>query len=140
MRIFFLCCVAVFSLLSCKTEVNDVGNVPERGFHSNRPANIWEESLVTGNGVMGAMVMGDPYRESIVLNHALLYLPIHSPRKPVSQGKNLEKIQQMMLDGKLRRLLSLLSTWLIPRGTKVNTQQTFSFRHFNSTFQAILLL
>ena len=42
MRIFFLCCVAVFSLLSCKTEVNDVGNVPERGFHSNRPANIWE--------------------------------------------------------------------------------------------------
>ena len=72
MRIFFLCCVAVFSLLSCKTEVNDVGNVPERGFHSNRPANIWEESLVTGNGVMGAMVMGDPYRESIVLNHALL--------------------------------------------------------------------
>mgnify|MGYP002948446841 CR=1 FL=1 len=44
--------------------------------------------------------MGDPYRESIVLNHALLYLPIHSPRKPVSQGKNLEKIQQMMLDGK----------------------------------------
>ena len=100
MRIFFLCCVAVFSFLSCKTEINDVGNVPERGFHSNRPANIWEESLVTGNGVMGAMVMGDPYRESIVLNHALLYLPIHSPRKPVSQGKNLEKIQQMMLDGK----------------------------------------
>ena len=100
MRIFFLCCVAVFSFLSCKTEINDVGNVPERGFHSNRPANIWEESLVTGNGVMGAMVMGDPYRESIVLNHALLYLPIHSPRKPVSQGKNLEKIQQRMLDGK----------------------------------------
>lgn len=87
MRIFFLWCVAVFSFLSCKTEINDVGNVPERGFHSNRPANIWEESLVTGNGVMGAMVMGDPYRESIVLNHALLYLPIHSPRKPVSRER-----------------------------------------------------
>ena len=66
MRIFFLCCVAVFSFLSCKTEINDVGNVPERGFHSNRPANIWEESLVTGNGVMGAMVMGD--RKSTRLN------------------------------------------------------------------------
>ena len=67
MRIFFLCCVAVFSFLSCKTEINDVGNVPERGFHSNRPANIWEESLVTGNGVMGAMVMGDPYRNLLFL-------------------------------------------------------------------------
>lgn len=32
MRIFFLCCVAVFSFLSCKTEINDVGNVPNGDF------------------------------------------------------------------------------------------------------------
>lgn len=84
--------------------------------------------------------MGDPYRESIVLNHALLYLPIHSPRKPVSQGKNLEKIQQMMLDGKYTEASKFIVDLANSEDTKVNTQQTFSFRHFNSTFQVILLL
>lgn len=43
---------------SCTQEIN-LSNVPERGFHSNRPAQKWEESLVTGNGIMGAMVAGN---------------------------------------------------------------------------------
>src|SRR5690606_31804839 len=41
-----------------------------------------------------------PYSEAIVFNHALLYLPLHKPLKPVSQGKHLTEIRQMMLDGK----------------------------------------
>lgn len=72
--------------------------LPVRGFHSNRPAQKWEESLVSGNGKMGVMVQGSPHKESIVFNHALLYLPLHKPLKPVSQGKHLEKIRKLMLD------------------------------------------
>lgn len=73
--------------------------IPEKGFHSERPAEKWEESLVSGNGVMGVMVEGNPYNESIIFNHALLYLPLNAPLKPVNQGEHLEKIRQMMLDG-----------------------------------------
>lgn len=99
MKKILIYCVIAFSFWSCKSEIH-TGATPKRGFHSDRPAKIWEESLVSGNGIMGAMVIGDPYQESIVLNHALLYLPIHSARKPVGQGKYLGKIQQMLLEDK----------------------------------------
>ena len=99
MKKILIYCVIAFSFWSCKSEIH-TGATPKRGFYSDRPAKIWEESLVSGNGIMGAMVIGDPYQESIVLNHALLYLPIHSARKPVGQGKYLGKIQQMLLENK----------------------------------------
>ena len=37
-----------------------INKSPERGFTSNRPAKIWQEALVTGNGKMGAMITGHP--------------------------------------------------------------------------------
>lgn len=93
-------CIVLLALFSCKETVIDVSKIPEKGFHSSRPAKTWEESLVTGNGTMGTMIAGSPYSEAVVFNHALLYLPLHAPLKPVSQGKHLEKIQKMMLDKK----------------------------------------
>lgn len=84
--------------MSCGKAEIDLNQVPERGFHSDRPAAKWEESLVTGNGTMGLMVEGQPYHETVVFNHALLYLPLNKPLKPVSQGKHLEEIRQMMLN------------------------------------------
>lgn len=84
-------------LMSCGSTEIDLNQMPERGFHSDRPASKWEESLVTGNGTMGLMVEGQPYHETIVFNHALLYLPLNKPLKPVSQGKHLKEIRQMML-------------------------------------------
>jgi hypothetical protein len=46
-----------------------------RGFVSRKPARDWEHSLLTGNGTMGAMVPGEPCKETIHLSHAALYLP-----------------------------------------------------------------
>ena len=73
-----------------------------KGFYSERPANDWTEAVVTGNGIMGAMVDGCPYSESIILNHANLFLPINSVMMPPSQGKHLDEIRQMMQEGKFR--------------------------------------
>jgi len=61
----------------------DVKSVPKRGFWSERPAENWEEALVTGNGIMGAMIEGHPYHDTLILNHALLYLPLYKPLKPI---------------------------------------------------------
>ncbi|MBN2698895.1 MAG: glycoside hydrolase N-terminal domain-containing protein, partial [Bacteroidales bacterium] len=83
---------------SCQKRDNiNVYAVPDRGFMSNRPANSWEEALVSGNGIMGAMVMGFPGSDTIIVNHALLYLPLNEPLKPVSQGLHLDTIRTMML-------------------------------------------
>ena len=75
-----------------------ISSAPQRGVYSTRPAQNWEEALVTGNGIMGAMVEGKPYHESIIFNHAELFLPLNEPHRPVSQGKHLKKVRQMLFN------------------------------------------
>ncbi len=73
---------------------------PARGFTSWLPGRSWEEALLSGNGTIGAMVMGRPHDETIILNHALLYLPASYPVKPINQASRLEEIRKLMLAGK----------------------------------------
>ena len=73
---------------------------PERGFTSWLPARNWEEALLSGNGTIGAMVIGRPHDETIILNHAFLYLPASEPIQPIDQASRLDEIRQLMLDGK----------------------------------------
>lgn len=77
----------------------DWNDGPECGFYSKKPATKWEEYLLSGNGIMGVMVAGNPYDEKIVFNHTNLFLPLFEPLVPPSQGNHLKKIQDMLLDG-----------------------------------------
>ncbi|MBQ2950157.1 MAG: glycoside hydrolase N-terminal domain-containing protein [Prevotella sp.] len=83
------------------------GNVIN-GFHSNRPAMKWEEYLVSGNGTMGLMVAGNPNNEELVVNHTNLFMPIHEPLIPPSQGNNLQRIRQMLNNGEYKDASELL--------------------------------
>lgn len=73
---------------------------PKRGFTSWQPAANWEHSLLSGNGTMGAMVMGQPYDETIILSHAALYMPLTQSKKPISQADRLDEIRSLLLAGK----------------------------------------
>jgi alpha-L-fucosidase 2 len=75
-------------------------NSPDHGFTSWLPARSWEEALLSGNGTIGTMVMGRPHDETIILNHALLYLPASFPIKPINQASRLDEIRKLMLAGK----------------------------------------
>jgi hypothetical protein len=75
-------------------------NAPVHGFTSWLPARSWEEALLSGNGTIGAMVIGRPHDETIILNHALLYLPASLPVKPIDQASRLDEIRRLMLAGK----------------------------------------
>lgn len=55
---------------------------------------------MSGNGTMGAMVMGNPHDETIILNHALLYLPNSQPLPPIDQASRLAEIRSLILQGK----------------------------------------
>ncbi|WP_186578225.1 glycosyl hydrolase family 95 catalytic domain-containing protein [Aquibacillus kalidii] len=48
---------------------------PLRGAWNKNYGNTWEEALVSGNGRQGVMVLGNPSNETIIGNHARLYLP-----------------------------------------------------------------
>lgn len=91
-----LCSYLIFQ--SCSDPI-DFEKIPDRGFVSHQKAPSWEQGLISGNGTLGALVYGSPENESVILSHALLYLPLHQPLPPVSQGKHLKEIRQLMLDG-----------------------------------------
>lgn len=67
-----------------------------KGFVSERPAEDWTTAIVTGNGVMGEMIMGDPTRETIIMNRANLWLPLHRPLPPVDTASHLQDIRDLL--------------------------------------------
>ncbi len=74
--------------------------MPARGFTSWQPATNWEHALLSGNGTMGAMVMGNPHEETIILSHAQLYLPRERSPHLIDQATHLDSIRQLLLQGK----------------------------------------
>ncbi|MCO4291570.1 glycoside hydrolase family 95 protein [Solitalea sp. MAHUQ-68] len=75
---------------------------PKRGITSWQPAANWEHALLSGNGTMGALVMGQPYDETIILSHSALYLPQKQSKQPIDQASRLDEIRKLMLQGKYR--------------------------------------
>lgn len=47
----------------------------DRGVRNEHDATTWEEAMVSGNGKQGVMVFGQPRNETLIGNHARLYLP-----------------------------------------------------------------
>ena len=72
--------------LSANAIGSDVGrrviaaDIPARGLLSKSPAARWEDGHVTGNGTLGAIVMGNPTNETVIGNHSRLWLPLMPTR------------------------------------------------------------
>lgn len=95
--------IRVFVLLLLVTGLQAAAvELTTKGFYSKLPAKDWTEALVTGNGIMGAMVDGTPHAENITINHADLFLPVNPVMMPPSQGKHLDRIRRMMAEGEFR--------------------------------------
>lgn len=67
-----------------------------RGFFTRQPADSWEFGLVSGNGTLGALVLGQPRDETIILGRAGLFMPIDQPRDPVDTASHLAEIRGML--------------------------------------------
>ena len=81
---------------------------PDRGFVTLKPGSTWEEALISGNGRHGALVYGQPVDETIVINHARLYLPLHPPLPPPDTGSRLAEIRELMAKGEYQRAADLV--------------------------------
>lgn len=65
--------IFVLSFCAMQSHANNEPNFI--GAVCTTPAKQWEGALLTGNGRMGVMMFGEPYAETLVLNHCRLYLP-----------------------------------------------------------------
>jgi len=96
-------CLGLLIVIIGATAVAQPFEKPEHGFVSWKPAPDWESALLLGNGTMGAMVFGDPHQETVVVNHALHYLPNWVPLQPINQASRLDEIRSLLSEGKYRK-------------------------------------
>ena len=73
-----------------------------RASFSDAPAWSWEAALPTGNGSHGAMLLGRPVDEVVVLNRAGLFLPLHPPIDPPRQAPLIPAIRQDLVEGRFQ--------------------------------------
>lgn len=81
---------------------------PEHGFVSRLAASKWEESMITGNGTMGALVLGNPLDERIILSHEKLFMPEYRPYEAPPLHEYLDKIRELTLNGRGEEAAKLL--------------------------------
>ena len=81
--------------------------VPERGFISSRPAETWEQGLISGNGTIGANVFSRPLKETIIFTHERLFLPMGAPKMPPDSSARLFEIRNLIDRGLYRQATQL---------------------------------
>ncbi|MGD1009578.1 MAG: glycoside hydrolase N-terminal domain-containing protein [Candidatus Aminicenantales bacterium] len=70
--------------------------VPERGFISSEPGLTWEQGLLSGNGTIGASVLGRPLDEIVVFSHKHLFMPERAPLLPPATATRLFEIRRLI--------------------------------------------
>ena len=70
--------------------------MPRHGTVSIAPAKKWEDSLATGNGIMGALLAGDPRNDTLIVNHCKLWLPLGSREVVPNVGTVLPEMRRII--------------------------------------------
>jgi hypothetical protein len=70
--------------------------MPKHGTVSIKPAIKWEDGLTAGNGIMGAMLYGDPSRDTLLVNHCKLWLPAGSREVLPNGGDFLPEMRRVI--------------------------------------------
>lgn len=69
-KYFILSIVLLLQTTQVFSQNNFIGSIAQK------PASNWKSGMLTGNGNMGAIVYGNPYKEEIVFNHADLFMTL----------------------------------------------------------------
>ena len=82
------------------TKITPVANtaalMPTHGTVSIAPATKWEDSLASGNGIMGALLAGDPGSDTLIVNHCKLWLPLGSREIVPDVGNVLPELRRII--------------------------------------------
>ena len=79
--------------------IDPLGDPPSRGFVSRTQATFWEDALISGNGTLGAVIMGNPRSETIILSHERLFMPMDKAMPPVPLAPRLGEIRRLVDQG-----------------------------------------
>lgn len=72
---------------------------PDRGFFTHTLAADWTDGLLLGNGTMGAIVMGRPHKECIMVSHEELFLPLFEQLPVLEMSGMLPELRKLLRAG-----------------------------------------
>lgn len=96
------------SIVMAEAQIRILLPNPERGFISTKPANTWENGLASGNGRLGALTLGQPLDETIVVSSSDLLMPLNKPLKPVNTAPYLSEIRNLLANGEFQKAADLV--------------------------------
>lgn len=73
------------------------------------PATEWKEGLPIGTGRLAAMILGDPHRERVALNHEWLNTGFGRNRENENSAKYLKRVRELLKAGKNEEAAALAS-------------------------------
>lgn len=90
----------------------------------DHPARAWEEALPVGNGRLGAMVYGDPCRETIQLNEITVWGGQPHRNDNPDARESLPEVRKLIFNGKFKEAQDLVNQKFISRTSHGMPYQT----------------
>jgi len=98
--------------------INPIFN--RRGFTSGKPTQCWEEALPSGNGKMGAMMMGEPANEIIIFSHKKLFLPIYGRWRCPNVSDSLPELRRLLQEQRYKEAWGFEVKIAVDRGINID--------------------
>jgi len=90
----------------------------------DQPASEWTEALPVGNGRLGGMVFGDPYREIIQVNEESLWAGQPISNNNPNALSNLPELRRLLFEGKNLEAQELVADYFIGTPPRIRSYQT----------------
>ncbi len=90
----------------------------------NHPAQQWVEALPIGNGRLGAMIYGDPYKEKIQLNENTIWAGSPNRNDNPDALKALPMVRKLIFEGKYKEAQDLVNKNFISKTSQGCPYQT----------------
>jgi len=126
-RSIFTLMIILHLTISCRTEYTTIERLtselkfenPLHGFISSKPATIWEESMISGNGTLGILIPGHPNKDRFVLSHESIFMPKFAPAAAPDLGSRLDETRNYILSGEPEKAADIL----VQEGQEVGIDQ-----------------
>ena len=69
---------------------------PRKGFFTRTRAESWPQGLLVGNGTLGAVIMGHPQKECLIVCHEELFLPVFDRMPVLHMAQFLPEIRRLI--------------------------------------------
>ncbi len=90
----------------------------------NHPARQWVEALPVGNGRLGAMIYGDPYKDKIQLNENTVWAGSPNRNDNPDARAALPKVRKLIFEGKYKEAQDLVNHTFISKTSEGCPYQT----------------